>query len=142
MVNSFVEQNNKKDRDKKLNNKNPTGSKPLSKKELAEAQKISDDLFQESMMQYYADVEQKVYEQKHVDMRQVKTLLSEYMDSFILIGFDMNGTPVSVQSEADVKSSFALSDHLQREFIKHMMKRGQHIQMGGMPPMDPDDFLE
>lgn len=96
---------------------------PSNEKEL---EKI-EDLFNMALLEYVNDIEKKIYDTKFSDFSNLKTIIGEYLETFSLYGYDLNGNRVEIFHEKNDKDGDALNEFLKNKFVRSQIKSQNNL---------------
>lgn len=113
----------KRGRPKKLASSNETELSNLSDKEITNIE----DLFNMALLEYVDDIEKKIYNNKFSDFSNLKLIIGEYLETFSLYGYDLNGNRVEIFHEKSDKDGDALNEFLKNKFIKAQIKSQNNL---------------
>ena len=78
----------------------------------------------------------KEFKSREALAKRLSSILSEYLDSYIVLGYDFNGDHVDIKAAATPQQAEALNSFLLRYFASEV----QHIKGGGSSPGENEIF--
>jgi len=79
--------------------------------------------------------DKKIFKRKKELAYRLSTIISEYMDSYILLGYDFNGNHVDIKAASTPQKVEALNSFLLKYFASEMHS------IKGINPQGPDEIL-
>jgi hypothetical protein len=95
----------------------------LSKEQLKEL----DAIIRTSQLQYREQIEKEREKHNQFDMDKLDNLLSEYLGSYILIGYNLNNESVEMSSCNNQMEASALTDHFKKAFLERTSRYGSEM---------------
>jgi hypothetical protein len=93
---------------------------------------LTDEEIENYVKEYYKDIDYLIDSALHDENKKrtysrtcqssLAATLSEFLSSFILIGFDADGNPIEITKSASTKDEFAMSEFLRTFYIKYFSK--------------------
>lgn len=105
---------------RKKSNKNHTQSHSLSSKDLSKKFVSAENMESiiKSALHNYAQQKINLKSERTVDLSHLDGMISEYLDCFILIGYDMSNSQINFVHAKDQKDADALSSAINRFFYQ------------------------
>ena len=90
----------------------------LSKSEQARI----DDVVKQAFLMYYAEESKKA--STHADVQHLSIIAEEYLKTFMILGYDLNGEKVIIMNAKTLHDHDALVEHLRSTFISVVNSTG------------------